>query len=213
VIYVTFLLPPCEAVRFGNPAIQRRLRVEGPFPVVLSILRQAAGESAHDIQVIDAVLARTAPGQPDPVNFVGRAYCFWGRKAVIDHFRTIFAGTWRFEPDESAIRVMPLGPDVAHIYAPTHITVGAAGQQAAMARIAISDASAVLLCAGGPDFSFGGGLELAERADVVFASSTARFGHPEQTLGIVTLLGGLYRVAAGRSVIAGNGTPCMPSRC
>jgi hypothetical protein len=94
-------------------------------------LRQAAGETAHDIQAIDSVLARTPPGQPDPVNFVARAYCFWGREAVIDHFRTIFAGTWRFEPDQSAIRVMPLGPDVAHIYAPTRITVGAAGQQPA----------------------------------------------------------------------------------
>ena len=116
---------------------------------------------------------------------------------------------------------------------------------AAMACIAGSDARAVLLCAAGPDFSFGGdilpwpertrsalratferymdvfnqferlplpvvaavqgfcfggGLELALRADVIFASSSARFGHPEQTLGIVTLLGGIYRVAerAGR---------------
>jgi enoyl-CoA hydratase/carnithine racemase len=48
---------------------------------------------------------------------------------------------------------------------------------------------------------FGGGLELALRADVIFAGSSARFGHPEQTLGIVTLLGGVYRIAerAGRS--------------
>jgi len=48
---------------------------------------------------------------------------------------------------------------------------------------------------------FGGGLELAVRADVIFAASSARFGHPEQTLGIVTLLGGVYRIAerAGRS--------------
>ncbi|MDR7145045.1 enoyl-CoA hydratase/isomerase family protein [Rhizobium sp. BE258] len=48
---------------------------------------------------------------------------------------------------------------------------------------------------------FGGGLELAVRADVVFASEDARFGHPEQSLGIVTLLGGVYRVAekAGRA--------------
>ncbi|HWE07893.1 MAG TPA: enoyl-CoA hydratase/isomerase family protein [Solirubrobacteraceae bacterium] len=48
---------------------------------------------------------------------------------------------------------------------------------------------------------FGGGLELALRADVIFAAESARFGHPEQTLGIVTLLGGIYRVAerAGRS--------------
>ncbi|MFK0107129.1 enoyl-CoA hydratase/isomerase family protein [Streptomyces sp. NPDC091217] len=48
---------------------------------------------------------------------------------------------------------------------------------------------------------FGGGLELALRADVIFAAESARFGHPEQTLGIVTLLGGIYRVAerAGRA--------------
>jgi enoyl-CoA hydratase/carnithine racemase len=48
---------------------------------------------------------------------------------------------------------------------------------------------------------FGGGLELALRADMIIAGNSARFGHPEQTLGIVTLLGGIYRVAerAGRS--------------
>lgn len=48
---------------------------------------------------------------------------------------------------------------------------------------------------------FGGGLELAIRADVLFASSTARFGHPEQSIAIVTLLGGIYRIAerVGRS--------------
>ncbi len=48
---------------------------------------------------------------------------------------------------------------------------------------------------------FGGGLELAIRADVIFAGETARLGHPEQSLAIVTLLGGVYRVAerAGRS--------------
>ena len=94
-------------------------------------LRQAAGETAHDIDVIDAVLVRALPGQPDPVNFVARAYRFWGREAVIDHFRIVFTGTWRFEPDEEAIRVMPLGPDVAHIYAPTRITAGPADQEAA----------------------------------------------------------------------------------
>jgi len=48
---------------------------------------------------------------------------------------------------------------------------------------------------------FGGGLELALRADVLFAGESATFGHPEQSLGIVTVLGGIYRVAerAGRS--------------
>jgi enoyl-CoA hydratase/carnithine racemase len=48
---------------------------------------------------------------------------------------------------------------------------------------------------------FGGGLELAIRADMIIAGETARFGHPEQSLGIITLLGGVYRVAerAGRA--------------
>lgn len=48
---------------------------------------------------------------------------------------------------------------------------------------------------------FGGGLELAVRADVIIAGETARFGHPEQSLAIVTMLGGVYRIAerAGRS--------------
>jgi enoyl-CoA hydratase/carnithine racemase len=48
---------------------------------------------------------------------------------------------------------------------------------------------------------FGGGFELALRADVIFAGESAFFGHPEQSLGIVTLLGGIYRAAerAGRA--------------
>lgn len=91
-------------------------------------LRQAAGETAHDMEVMESIFARALAGQPDPVNFVARAYTFWGREAVLAHFREVFAGTWRFEPDEAAIRVIPLGPDVAHIYAPTRITAGAAGQ-------------------------------------------------------------------------------------
>ncbi|MGU3432543.1 enoyl-CoA hydratase/isomerase family protein [Actinomycetes bacterium M1A6_2h] len=47
----------------------------------------------------------------------------------------------------------------------------------------------------------GGGFELALRSDVIFAGTSATFGHSEQSIGIVTLLGGVYRVAerAGRS--------------
>jgi len=93
-------------------------------------LRQAVGETAHDIGTIESILAFPVPGQPDPVNFVARAYRFWGRGAVIDHFRDVFAGTWRFEPDEAEIRILPLGPDTAHIFAPTRITAGPAGQAA-----------------------------------------------------------------------------------
>ncbi|MFZ6647434.1 YybH family protein [Undibacterium sp. TJN25] len=94
-------------------------------------LRQAAGETAHDLNVIESVLAHAPIGQPDPVNFVARAYRFWGREAVVEHFREVFKGTWRFEPVEEEIRILPLGPDAAHIYAPTHITAGAPGKEAA----------------------------------------------------------------------------------
>jgi ketosteroid isomerase-like protein len=88
-------------------------------------LRQAAAETAHDIQGVDEVLARAAPGQADPVNFVARAYRFWGREAVLEHFRSVFAGVWRFEPEVDQIKVIAIHPDVAHIYAPTSITIGA----------------------------------------------------------------------------------------
>jgi enoyl-CoA hydratase/carnithine racemase len=41
----------------------------------------------------------------------------------------------------------------------------------------------------------GGGFELALRADVIFATESARFGHPEQSWGGVALYGGVCRVA------------------
>lgn len=43
---------------------------------------------------------------------------------------------------------------------------------------------------------YGGGLELVLRADVVYAGESSRFGHPEQSIGLTTLLGGVYRMAA-----------------
>jgi enoyl-CoA hydratase/carnithine racemase len=48
---------------------------------------------------------------------------------------------------------------------------------------------------------FGGGFELALRADVILAGESAQFGHPEQSIAITTIMGGIYRVAerAGRA--------------
>lgn len=104
------------------------ISAEGMRAIRDLFLRQAAAENAHDIDGIESVLAPAVSGQPDAVTFVARAYRFWGRETVIDHFREVFAGTWRFEPDEEEIRIVPLGPDTAHIYAPTRITAGPAGQ-------------------------------------------------------------------------------------
>ncbi|BFM18161.1 enoyl-CoA hydratase-related protein [Maricurvus nonylphenolicus] len=41
----------------------------------------------------------------------------------------------------------------------------------------------------------GGGLEMALRADVLVAAEDASFSHPEKTIGVFTLLGGVQRVA------------------
>jgi hypothetical protein len=103
------------------------------------VLEKAAAESAHDIDAIDASLARAAPGQPDPVSYVARAYRFWGRDAVIEHFRKVFAGTWRVEPDQDAIRITPLNADTAQIYVPTRVTIGAAGQPATTSIFLINE--------------------------------------------------------------------------
>lgn len=97
-------------------------------------LRKAAAESAHDIQVMDEVLARAPEGQPDPVLLVARAYQFSGRAAVLEHYRQVFAGTWRLDPDLSAVRIVPLGPDTAQIYAPTRVTIGAPGAPSDQAK-------------------------------------------------------------------------------
>lgn len=51
---------------------------------------------------------------------------------------------------------------------------------------------------------FGGGFELVLRCDIVIAAASAKFGHPEQTIALTTLLGGVQRVAerAGRAFAA-----------
>ena len=47
--------------------------------------------------------------------------------AVMDHLRTTFAATWKFDPDHDTSRVVPLGSDLTYICAPTRVAVGAAG--------------------------------------------------------------------------------------
>jgi hypothetical protein len=47
-----------------------------------------------------------------------------------------------------------------------------------------------------------GGLELALRADVIIATQGAVLGHPEQSLGVITLLGGIQRASAAVTAAA-----------
>jgi uncharacterized protein (TIGR02246 family) len=93
-------------------------------------LQQAAAATAHDMAGFERVFAPTPAGQPDPVTFVARAYQFWGRPALIEHFKETFKGVWKFEPDTERVRVVPLTPDAAEIYAPTQVTSGTSSETA-----------------------------------------------------------------------------------
>jgi hypothetical protein len=101
--------------------------------------RQAAAESAHDINALTHILAQPGPGEPDPVSFVARAYRFWGRPAVMEHFRKTFTGTWHMEPLPEQVRIIPLNAQTAQIYAPTRITLGPAGAPATTATFLINE--------------------------------------------------------------------------
>jgi hypothetical protein len=78
-------------------------------------LRQAAAATSHDIVAFEGVLA----------SLVARAYRFWGKPALVAHFKETFKGVWKFEPNVESIKIIPLTADVAQIYAPTQITGGA----------------------------------------------------------------------------------------
>lgn len=127
------------AMMFAGPAMAAEESASDVQAVRALFLRQAAGATAHDIHEMEAVFATALPGQPDPVSFVARAYRYWGRDEVIAHFRRTFAGTWRFEPDETAIKISLLSKDVAQIYAPTRVTVGPAGQPPTVAQFHMTE--------------------------------------------------------------------------
>src|SRR5689334_12180585 len=102
----------------------RQFTTEDQQEVRNVFLRQAHAATAHDLAEFDSVLAAAPPDAADPVTFVARAYRFWGKAAVLDHFRETFKGVWKFEPEVDNIKIIPIDADVAQIYAPTMITLG-----------------------------------------------------------------------------------------
>jgi hypothetical protein len=110
------------------PAPDKLMSDDDLRDVGVLFLRQAAAETAHDVHGMETIILRAAPGEPDPVSMIARAYKFWGREAVIEHFRQTFEGVWAMEPDHAAIRILPITTDVAQIYAPCRITIGAPGR-------------------------------------------------------------------------------------
>jgi hypothetical protein len=114
----------CAALVASNVSIAATTFTEADRQQVKEIFeRQARAATAHDLDAFDAVFV--APSElGDSVVFVARPYQFWGKHELIEHFRETFKGVWKFEPDLTKLRVIPLTPDVAQIYAPTRITLG-----------------------------------------------------------------------------------------
>lgn len=126
------------AASFGTQA-QTQIGAADLTEIQALFQRQAAAETAHDIQALDAVLAPVAADGSDPVAFLSRAGQFWGRAAVLEHFQSNFTGTWRFVPDLQLLRITPLGADTALIYDPTDVTIGKAGEAPITARFLINE--------------------------------------------------------------------------
>jgi hypothetical protein len=56
---------------------------------------------------------------------------FWGTDVVMQHFRDLYQGTFRIEPDYAQVKVVGLTQEVAELYAPVKIAVAYAGQNPA----------------------------------------------------------------------------------
>jgi Domain of unknown function (DUF4440) len=91
--------------------------------------RFVAAQNAHDVKAVEALLL------PSP-NFlwITRGMAIWGTDAALKRFSALYEGTWRLEPDASALKIIMIGEAAAQIYVPIVFTIGAPGQQAQPTR-------------------------------------------------------------------------------
>jgi uncharacterized protein (TIGR02246 family) len=91
--------------------------------------RFVAAQNAHDVREVGALLL-DAPH----CLWITRGAPIWGHEAALKRFEALYQGTWRLEPDMSALRVMMLGDTSAQVYVPIVFTIGAPGQAAQTTR-------------------------------------------------------------------------------
>jgi ketosteroid isomerase-like protein len=98
-------------------------KVKGVFEHFVS------AQNAHDVRAVGALLL-------DAPHFlwITRGAPIWGHEAALKRFEALYQGTWRLEPDMSALRVMMLGDTTAQVYVPIVFTIGAPGQAARTTR-------------------------------------------------------------------------------
>lgn len=85
--------------------------------------RFVAAQNAHDIKAVESLLL----GSPNFL-WITRGTPIWGHDAALKRFAALYDGTWRLEPEASALKVTMIGDGSAQIYVPIIFTIGAAGQ-------------------------------------------------------------------------------------
>jgi hypothetical protein len=91
--------------------------------------RFVAAQNAHDIKAVESLLL----GSPNFL-WITRGAPVWGRDAALQRFASLYQGTWRLDPEGSALRVIMLGEGAAQLYVPINFTLGAPGQPAQPTR-------------------------------------------------------------------------------
>jgi uncharacterized protein (TIGR02246 family) len=87
--------------------------------------RFVTAQNAHDLKAVADLLQ-------DSPNFlwITRGAPIWGREAALKRFEALYQGTWRLEPEASALKVIMLGEHTAQLYVPIMFTIGGPGQPA-----------------------------------------------------------------------------------
>lgn len=82
-----------------------------------------AAQNAHDLTAVDTLLL-------DSPNFlwITRGTAVWGHDAALKRFASLYGGTWRLDPEPSALKIIMIGTDAAQLYVPILFTIGAPGQ-------------------------------------------------------------------------------------
>ena len=85
--------------------------------------RFVVAQNAHDIKAVESLLL----GSPNFL-WITRGTPVWGHDAALKRFGALYDGTWRLDPESSALKITMIGEGVAQIYVPILFTIGAAGQ-------------------------------------------------------------------------------------
>jgi len=87
--------------------------------------RFVTAQNAHDVKAVESLLLAS----PDFL-WITRGAPVWGAEVALTRFAALYAGTWRLDPETSALKIMMLGDGAAQIFVPITFAIGAPGQSA-----------------------------------------------------------------------------------